>query len=125
MKFNSSGTRHPSVAKLPNRQKVTLLSVSAVLVMLALFLGSCASWLEPLLNGEPVGVTTPTSNPTVEANPGEPTLTPEPVDPIQGAVTIPIWLPPQFNPEGGTPAGDVLRARLDAFMEENPGVLLV
>ena len=125
MKFNSSGTRHPSVAKLPNRQKVTLLSVSAVLVMLALFLGSCASWLEPLLNGEPVGVTTPTSSPTVEANPGEPTLTPEPVDPIQGAVTIPIWLPPQFNPEGGTPAGDVLRARLDAFMEENPGVLLV
>ncbi|HBA92225.1 MAG TPA: hypothetical protein DCZ08_10960, partial [Anaerolineaceae bacterium] len=97
----------------------------SVLAILALFLGGCTTWLEPLLNGEPAGVVTPTSAPTAEVNPGEPTMSPEPVAPIQGAVTIPIWLPPQFDPEGDTPAGDVLRARLDAFMEENPGVLLV
>ena len=102
-----------------------MLSVMAALVILTLLLGGCASWLEPLLNGGPAGVATPTSTPAVETNPGEPTLTPEPIAPIQGAVTIPIWLPPQFDPDGGTPAGDVLRARLDAFMEENVGVLLV
>lgn len=104
---------------------MTLLSVTAVLVMLTLLLGGCATWLEPLLNGVPAGESTPTFTLTAEASPGEATLTPEPVDPIQGAVTISIWLPPQFNPEGGSPAGDVLRVRLDAFMEENPGVLLV
>ncbi len=101
------------------------MALLSVLAILALFLGGCTTWLEPLLNGEPAGVVTLTSTPAAEVNPGEPTRSPEPVAPIQGAVTIPIWLPPQFDPEGDTPAGDVLRARLDAFMEENPGVLLV
>ncbi len=125
MKTISSGFPiHPLAARSKCR-KIRLLPVTAVLGMLALLLGGCASWLGPLLNGEPAGVVTPTLTPTGVAIPGDPTLTPEPVDPIQGAITISIWLPPQFNSEGGNPAGGVLRARLDAFMEENPGVLVV
>jgi multiple sugar transport system substrate-binding protein len=38
-----------------------------------------------------------------------------------GSQTLLIWLPPQFDPSGGTPAGNVLRARLDAFQAANPG----
>ena len=31
-----------------------------------------------------------------------------------------VWLPPQFDPNSGTPAGDKLRARLEAFQAANP-----
>jgi len=101
---------------------LTRMAVAAVLLLL----GGCSAWLGPLLNGETP--TVETSTPTIAPVTGEtgqtPTNTPEQVSPIQGAVTITIWLPPQFNPEGGTPAGDVLMARLDRFMEENPGILV-
>ena len=35
-----------------------------------------------------------------------------------------VWLPPQFNPNSGTPAGELLKARLQAFVEEHPGIQL-
>src|SRR5574340_1022353 len=53
-----------------------------------------------------------------------PTVTLEPVTPIPGARTVVLWVPPQFNPGSGTPAGDQLQKRLDQFMEVNPGVLV-
>ncbi len=107
---------------LPAQHWFARLATAAVLVLLA----GCSAWLGPLLNGEPPAVATPT--PTSSPANGEPDLTPtippDLVTPIQGALTISIWLPPQFNPEAGTPAGDVLQARLNQFMEENPGVLV-
>ena len=36
--------------------------------------------------------------------------------------TLTIWVPPQFDPEGDTPAGDLLRNRLRSFSVDNPGV---
>jgi multiple sugar transport system substrate-binding protein len=33
-----------------------------------------------------------------------------------------IWVPPQFNPDGNTPAGTLLKTQLDKFIENNPGV---
>jgi ABC-type glycerol-3-phosphate transport system substrate-binding protein len=38
------------------------------------------------------------------------------------AITLRLWVPPQFDPSSGTPAGDLLQARLDAFSEGQPGV---
>ncbi len=33
-----------------------------------------------------------------------------------------LWLPPQFDPSGATPAAKQVRARLDAFQAANPGI---
>lgn len=41
-----------------------------------------------------------------------------------GPVTLRIWLPPQFDPASGTPAGEILQARLDAFLARRTGVRL-
>jgi ABC-type glycerol-3-phosphate transport system substrate-binding protein len=35
-----------------------------------------------------------------------------------------VWLPPQFDPEAGTPAGLLLRQRLDQFMDRYPDLRL-
>jgi maltose-binding protein MalE len=94
------------------------------LMLAALTLSGCASWLEPFI---PTRMETPpvpaTETPTAAA-PGEPTATPEPVEPIPGVISLTLWVPPQFNPESDTPAGTLFKARLDAFMEANPGVLI-
>lgn len=103
----------------PARMRLT-----AAVLILALLAG-CVEWLEPVFPGlfnplptipaEPQ----PTETPTQEL-----TLTPEPQPTIGGAVTLTLWLPPQFDPAADTPAGQLLQQRLDAFMEENPGVLI-
>jgi len=33
-----------------------------------------------------------------------------------------IWLPPQFDPNNGTPAGDLFKAQLEKFSTDNPGI---
>jgi ABC-type glycerol-3-phosphate transport system substrate-binding protein len=35
-----------------------------------------------------------------------------------------VWLPPQFDPQAETPAADLLKARMQAFEEEHPGIEL-
>jgi multiple sugar transport system substrate-binding protein len=35
-----------------------------------------------------------------------------------------LWLPPQFDPDAGTPAGGLLKARLQAFVDDHPGLQL-
>jgi ABC-type glycerol-3-phosphate transport system substrate-binding protein len=35
---------------------------------------------------------------------------------------IRIWLPPEFDPAGNSPASQLLKARLDEFEAENPGI---
>jgi ABC-type glycerol-3-phosphate transport system substrate-binding protein len=41
-----------------------------------------------------------------------------------GARLLRIWLPPEFDPEGNSPASQLLKARLDEFAKENPDVRL-
>jgi len=43
--------------------------------------------------------------------------------PVEGA-TIRIWLPPEFDPSANSPASQLLKARLDEFEAENPGIEL-
>jgi multiple sugar transport system substrate-binding protein len=39
-----------------------------------------------------------------------------------GTQTLRLWLPPEFDPAAGTPAGDILQARLDEFENRRPNV---
>lgn len=100
--------------------KLPLVGIITLLAMIILIAG-CDPWFAPS-NGGPV---TPTPTLPDETEIFEPTGTPEPVEPIPGAMTIILWVPPQFSPHSGTPAGDLLQRRLDDFMEVNPGALVV
>jgi ABC-type glycerol-3-phosphate transport system substrate-binding protein len=56
----------------------------------------------------------------IPATPVNSALTPAP----PGTVTLQIWIPPEFDPNSGTPAGDLLQMRLQDFMAQNPGVTI-
>lgn len=86
-------------------------------VALTLLLVGCSS-LAPLLSpptpaAAPQATSTPQATPTV----------PPPVTVDQPRL-LRVWLPPQFDPQAETPAADLLRARLQAFEEEHPGIQL-
>ncbi len=108
------------------RRRLTpaLARLTAAVVILAL-LGGCVEWLEPILPGlfNPLPTSTVETPMTITPEP-QASVTPEPQPTIGGAVTLTLWLPPQFDPAADTPAGRLLQQRLDAFMEENPGVLI-
>jgi len=46
--------------------------------------------------------------------------TPEPAGAVMQPLTL--WVPPEFDPNSGSPAGDLLRERLGEFSAENNGV---
>ncbi|GAP12027.1 ABC-type sugar transport system, periplasmic component [Bellilinea caldifistulae] len=101
-----------------------LMRLTAAVLILAL-LGGCVQWLEPILPGlfSPPPTSTPEAPITLTPE-AEASVTPEPQPTFSGAVTLTLWLPPQFDPAADTPAAQLLQQRLDAFMEENPGVLI-
>src|SRR5574340_87428 len=100
--------------------KPPFLGVATLLALGIFFLAGCDSLLKPVNGTKPTStVTAPSQTET-----SVPTVTLEPVTPIPGARTVVLWVPPQFNPGSGTPAGDQLQKRLDQFMEVNPGVLV-
>jgi ABC-type glycerol-3-phosphate transport system substrate-binding protein len=63
--------------------------------------------------------TQPASPPLPESIPASPpanqTLTPS-------TQAILIWVPPEFDPNNGTQAGNLLQAQLDSYMQDNPGI---
>lgn len=73
----------------------------------------------------------PFLNPTTEPTPST-AMTPAPtlaysMTQVPSQVTgsseeLSIWLPPQFDPNNGTPAGDLFKAQLEKFSADNPGV---
>ncbi len=38
--------------------------------------------------------------------------------------TLTLWLPPQFDPNSGSDAGNLLKTRLEEFSQQNPDVIL-
>lgn len=83
------------------------------------WLGAILLVLASACNALPVA--TPTA--TVESTPTAiPTLQPtRAVTPTTaGPVTLHIWLPPEFDPQAGTPAAEILKARLDEFASRRP-----
>ena len=47
-----------------------------------------------------------------------------PVPTLDGQQVIRVWVPPQVNPDSGTVPSSLLKARLDSFSVDNPGVSL-
>jgi multiple sugar transport system substrate-binding protein len=39
-----------------------------------------------------------------------------------GSIVLHLWLPPGFDPEAGTPAAELFKARLDEFSRRRPGI---
>jgi len=39
-----------------------------------------------------------------------------------GSIVLHLWLPPDFDPESGTPAAELFKARLDEFSRRRPGI---
>ncbi|MEW5868055.1 MAG: extracellular solute-binding protein [Chloroflexota bacterium] len=90
-----------------------------VLALLALCLASCTG--VPLSQNTPALGSTPQQTATIPATAAElgtPTTTPI----TSGPVTLRLWVPPQFDPAAGTPAGNLLQARLNEFSQRRPGV---
>ena len=64
-----------------------------------------------------------TPSPEPSATPtSAPSATPAPTQPAPGPTTLQLWLPPRFDPAGGTAAGDLLAERLEEFTSRRPGV---
>lgn len=43
---------------------------------------------------------------------------------VEAVQTLTLWLPPQFDPNSGSDAGNLLRTRLEEFSQQNPDVIL-
>lgn len=65
----------------------------------------------------------PTPIPTYTGLPSEANL-PTPTQPVASPAVLKlrIWLPPQFDPASGTPAGEILRQQMDNFIQQHSGV---
>jgi maltose-binding protein MalE len=85
-------------------------------LLLALTLSACGTLIPPV-------TPSPTPPPTLTPTP-EPAVTAPPVPTPGGPRTLVIWLPPEFDPDGGTAAGNLLRSRLDQFAAEYPEITI-
>lgn len=89
-----------------------------VLFALSLLLSAACSVLDPAF--EPTQAA-----PTFTAPAPTPTRTRQPETGIPaGPVTLRVWLPVEFDPASGTPAGSLLQARLQEFLADRPQVRL-
>lgn len=90
-------------------------AVHLILAFCLLFLSGCAGL--PQFGNEtgPSTTATQASGTGTSGNPpGTVDITPTPT----GPVTLTIWLPPEFDPAADTAHGQLLRARLDDFLEK-------
>jgi multiple sugar transport system substrate-binding protein len=94
----------------PLDHNLTHMKSSRLLVSLLLLVAAGCSGLN--LPGD----STPTSQPAVSPSPTPiptETLTPTPSNPE----TLTLWLPPEFDPQGGSSAARILQERLDEFSQ--------
>lgn len=94
--------------------------VLGILILLPL----AACQLFPSLQQTPLAQITETPSASQPLPQASPTLGNDsiPTEASPGPITLRLWLPAQFDPSAGTPAGDILFARLRDFMNQNPGV---
>lgn len=88
-------------------------SFSTGLLIFCILLASCSLFppAETGINLESTPTPTATLQPTAEST-----------QPAPGPTVLNIWLPPQFDPENGTPAGDLLKSRLEEYTAQRPDV---
>jgi ABC-type glycerol-3-phosphate transport system substrate-binding protein len=102
-------------------------------IILLLILSGCS--ILPVGQGDQAQAGTPTSQPAVSNNLSQtdtaetnialitPEVTADLLQPAE-ATLLRIWLPPEFDPEGSSPASQMLKGRLEQFVAENPEVRL-
>lgn len=85
----------------------------AALCLAMLLLAGCAS-----LYANSAPTATPAAN--------GPTLgTTQPTEEASRTITLTLWLPPSFDPAGGSLAAGLLQSRLDEFSEQHPQILVL
>lgn len=89
-----------------------------LLILLAGGLAGCSL----LPSAQPAATLSPQATITSPAVPlPQPTPLPSEIS-EPGKISLMIWLPPEFDPEAGTPAGNLLAARLESFLSLHPDV---
>lgn len=107
----------------PHGYRQAVLLNLGLLIALTLGLAACNGVLNlPFLQTQPGATPTATAPVWTPTPPDQPS--PEAGLTAQPALTLTVWLPPQFNPNESNPAAQLLRARLEQFSAENPGVEL-
>jgi multiple sugar transport system substrate-binding protein len=93
-----------------------------VLLIGALLISGCSGWLSGLFSDQ----STPSASKTTTAPADEvkPSQTPAPLPTMSGPRSLTVWLPPQFNPQNDSVAGQLMQAQLDAFMDANPDIVI-
>lgn len=89
----------------------------ALLVMLLITAAGC-SLIAPAGSTPSGGEVTPTTGVTEVSSTPVPTVTPA------GPMILTIWLPPQFDPNSGTPAGNILKQALQDYQKDHPEILV-
>lgn len=77
----------------------------------------------PITTAVPSETTLITATPT-DAPGGQATSAAPPVSPTPQAATLRIWVPPSFDPNGTTPAGRLLKARLDEYSRGHSSTMI-
>jgi multiple sugar transport system substrate-binding protein len=112
---------------------MTFRHISMLLFVLLLVLAGCSNLPASIASSPPAATSTgeiapsqtPTSSSEAEASitPGVPQAT-QVSTPSTGETLLRIWLPPEFDPEGESPASRLLEDCLDEFLAEHPQVRL-
>lgn len=97
-------------------------------ISFTLFLLICFGWLSAcqpaLLEQSLAHQQTATTSALASLEPSEALATPTVQETPAGPVHLRLWVPPEFNPASGSPAGSVLQSRLDEFLKRRPDVRL-
>ncbi len=91
-----------------------------LLALILILLAACTSGGRT----PPSGTGTPPGNAPTPATQIPPPLG-ETASSPGGPVPLRVWLPPQFSPDPASPAGALLKARLDQFAEAHPEIQLI
>ena len=89
--------------------KTFLLSLALICILLTSCTPSAVTDSDPTLDAPPTP--TPTLIPTLESTQSAP----EPIELL-------LWLPPEFDPANGSPAGKLLQERLDSYTAQRADV---
>jgi len=107
------------VASQASLARLARLARLVCLVSLASLIVACSGVLPTAL--EPTPAASEAVQPTEPATP-DVSLAATPSPTVPSPQVLRIWLPPEFDPEAGTPAGDILKARLEEFTRRRAGM---
>jgi ABC-type glycerol-3-phosphate transport system substrate-binding protein len=96
------------------------LRVLRVLSVLYFILSLAACSAAPSLNFNPVPSNTPPLTPSATSD----LDAPEATSTSEQTMRLRVWLPPQFDPNTNTPAGQILKTRLQQFQTKRPDVIV-